>query len=287
MKMMNKIAILIVVGVLSLAGLILFGYKKIASKDDVENLVVEYEVVNQWELPEILDEVSGIDWIGEHSLACIQDEDGVVFIFNLQNSEIERRIEFGGPGDYEDIRIVGNTAYILRSDGEVFEVSNVLSGKPETKVHSTFLSAKQNLESLAYDAENERLLLAIKDKEPKDNSYKGIYEFSLASKVLNETPAFRLQMQDSLFPRKNTKLNKQLQPSALGIHPNTGKYYILDGRSPQLIIADKKMNLEKRYALKNSDFAQAEGLTFSEDGRLFISNEAKGAKANILEVVLK
>jgi len=94
-------------------------------------------------------------------------------------------------------------------------------------------------------------------------------------------------MQDSLLRERETKLNKKLQPSALSIHPKNKDFYILDGRAPQLVIANSDMKLKKRYALHEDDFEQAEGLTFSENGRLFISNEGKGGKANILEVIFK
>jgi len=93
-------------------------------------------------------------------------------------------------------------------------------------------------------------------------------------------------MKDQLLRDRETKLSKKIQPSALAIDANKN-FYILDGRAPQLIIADSAMNLEKRYSLHKDDFEQAEGLTFSEDGRLFISNEGKGGKANIKEVVFK
>ena len=281
---MNRIAILIIIGVLGLTGIIFYGYKKI-SKNEVAGQDIHYEIVTQWELPDELEEVSGIDWMGANKIACIQDEDGIVFIFNLETSTVEKKIDFAGPGDYEDLRIVGDAIYVLRSDGEIFEVENFLSENPRTKTYSNFLTAKQNLEGLAYDKANNRLLLAIKDREPKDKTYKGIYQFSLKSRDLNKEPSFRLEMQDSLLKR-DVKLNRKLEPSALGIHPQTGKFYILDGRSPQLIIADENMNLEKLYNLREADFAQAEGLTFAEDGRLFISNEGKTGKPNILEVKL-
>ncbi|PRX48840.1 SdiA-regulated domain-containing protein [Salegentibacter salegens] len=285
--MVNKIVTLIVLGVLSLAGLILFGYNEFVTKDILQDQPVAYEIINEWELPKELDEVSGIDWLGDNKVACIQDEDGIIFIFNLETSKIEKSIEFAGSGDYEDIRIVGKTAYILRSDGEIFEVQDFLSGNSKTKTYSNFLTEKQNLESLAWDKNNKRLLLAIKDKEPKDDNYKGIYQFSLTDKELQKKPLYRLIMEDRLLNDRNTKLNKKLQPSALSIHPENDNFYILDGRAPQLIIADREMKLIKRYALNKDDFAQAEGLTFSENGRLFISNEGKGGKANILEVIFK
>ncbi|MGW1453460.1 SdiA-regulated domain-containing protein [Salegentibacter agarivorans] len=285
--MVNKIATLIVVGVLSLAGLILFGYNEFITKDTLQDQPVAYEIINEWQLPKELDEVSGIDWIGDNKLACIQDEDGIIFIFNLETSKVEKSIEFAGAGDYEDIRIVGKTAYVLRSDGELFEVSDFLSGNSKTKTYSNFLSEKQNLESLAWDKNNKRLLLAIKDRELKDDNYKGVYQFSLTNKELERNPLYRLNMQDSLLRERETKLNKKLQPSALSIHPKNKDFYILDGRAPQLVIANSDMKLKKRYALHEDDFEQAEGLTFSKNGRLFISNEGKGGKANILEVIFK
>ncbi|WP_286761504.1 SdiA-regulated domain-containing protein [Salegentibacter sp. UBA1130] len=285
--MVNKIATLIVVGVLSLAGLILFGYNEFITKDTLQDQPVAYEIINEWQLPKELDEVSGIDWIGDNKLACIQDEDGIIFIFNLETSKVEKSIEFAGAGDYEDIRIVGKTAYVLRSDGEIFEVSDFLSGNSKTKTYSNFLTEKQNLESLAWDKNNKRLLLAIKDRELKDDNYKGVYQFSLTNKELERNPLYRLNMQDSLLRERETKLNKKLQPSALSIHPKNKDFYILDGRAPQLVIANSDMKLKKRYALHEDDFEQAEGLTFSENGRLFISNEGKGGKANILEVIFK
>ena len=93
MKMVNKIATLIVVGVLSLAGLILFGYNEFITKDTLQDQPVAYEIINEWQLPKELDEVSGIDWVGDNKLACIQDEDGIIFIFNLETSKVEKSIE--------------------------------------------------------------------------------------------------------------------------------------------------------------------------------------------------
>lgn len=285
--MLNKIVILIVAGVLGLASIILYSYNEFVTIDELQDKPVAYKIINKWQLPEILDEVSGIDWIGDNKIACIQDEDGVIFIFNLETSKVEQSITFAGSGDYEDIRVVGNTAYILRSDGEIFEVEGFLSETPKTIGYANFLTEDHNLESLAWDKKNNSLLLAIKDREPGDDTYKGVYKFSLRTKELQKKPEYRLYMEDKLLKDRKAKLRKKLEPSALAIHPVNNNYYILDGRNPQLIIADSNMKMKKRFALREDDFEQAEGLTFSKDGRLFISNEGKGGKANILEVVFK
>ncbi len=284
---MNRVAGLIVVGILSLAGLMIFVYNKINEEKNLDRPASDYAIIGKWELPLELEEVSGIEWLGDSKIACVQDEDGVIYVFNLKTSKVEQRINFAGHGDYEDIRVVGKTAYILRSDGNIFEVSNFLFERFHTRIHNNFLTKKQNLESLAWDKVNNRLLLAVKDRELNDDTFKGIYQFSLSDKQLATKPAYRLDMEDTLLKNIDSKLIKRLQPSALGIHPSNGNFYILDGRAPQLIIADNKLKLEKAYTLQEGDFEQAEGITFSEDGRLFISNEGNGDKANILEVEFK
>lgn len=282
---MNKIVAIIVIGVLSLTGLILFGYKEFVPEEMREDETVTYKIINKWKLPRELDEVSGIDWIGNNKLACIQDEDGIIYIFNLETSEVEQRIEFGGPGDYEDLRIVGEDAYVLRSDGKIFELQDYLSGKPDIKSYSNFLTKEQNFESLAWDNNNGRLLLVIKDGEPEEKEYKGVYEFSLANMKVKKTPVYRLNLSDRILRDRETKLRKNFAPSGLALHPGNKNFYFLDGRAPQLIITDININIKKHYALDKDDFEQAEGITFSEDGRLFISNEGKGGKANILEII--
>jgi uncharacterized protein YjiK len=94
-------------------------------------------------------------------------------------------------------------------------------------------------------------------------------------------------MKDPLIANLKGKLRQKLQPSALGINPVTKEYYILDGRSARLVIAGSDFQLNKLHSLAEEDFEQAEGITFSEDGKIYISNEGKGAKANILEIELK
>src|SRR5688572_27745210 len=44
-------------------------------------------IINKWELPDELLEVSGIVWLDNNRFACVQDEEGTVFIFNSSTSE--------------------------------------------------------------------------------------------------------------------------------------------------------------------------------------------------------
>jgi hypothetical protein len=62
--------------------------------------------------------------------------------------------------------VVGETIWVLRADGKLFEVSNMNAAKPSVKEYSTQLTTKQDPEGLCYDKKNNRLLIAIKGAEP-------------------------------------------------------------------------------------------------------------------------
>src|SRR4030042_4300973 len=75
-------------------------------------------------LPDVLHEISGLSNIDATSVACIQDEKGIVFIYDIVKKEIKNQFNFSIDGDYEGIARVDKTLYILRSDGALFEISD-------------------------------------------------------------------------------------------------------------------------------------------------------------------
>lgn len=110
----NKIEIIIVASVLILAGTLTFAFKtpslnpRLAEKN--------HTIIKTWEMPMELNEISGIAWIGEGKIACVQDEDGIIFIYNLNENKVEKTVNFAKSDDYEGITVVDGTAYVLRSD---------------------------------------------------------------------------------------------------------------------------------------------------------------------------
>ena len=75
-----------------------------------------------------------------------------------------------------------------------------------------------------------------------------------------------------------------MRPSALTLTNDAKKIYFLDGSKPKFLISDAEGNLQKLYHLDEDEFYQPEGITLSPDNRIFISNEGKKGKPNILEV---
>ena len=281
---MQKAAFLIVLGVLTVIGFLVFGFESKTSTGGVMDSD-SVKVDKKWELPKILNEVSGIAYMGNKKVACIQDEDGIIFIYNLETSSIEKEIEFAGGGDYEGITLVGNTAYILRSDGTIFEVADFNDLSPKISKFSTSLKGKLNFEGLTYDKKNNRLLIALKEKS--GDEFKPVYAFDLKSKIWEKEPVYKIEFKDPVFGILNQKIShKILRPSEIAVHPSSGKIYILEGIDPKLLILDASGKPVEIHLLNNKDFPQAEGLTFGDAGEIYISNEANRGPANILLISL-
>jgi len=242
-------------------------------------------VIKQWDLPPVLAEVSGIAYIDEDRFACIQDEAGTIYIYNKAQNKIETEIPFAGAGDYEGLTLAGSSAYVVRADGRLFEVSNYATAKKVVTEYKTSLTVQQNVEGLTLDKANNRLLLAIKGDEPGNKNYKGIYAFDLSTKTFNSEPVYKIDLTQTEGEGKKGKKAKVIMPSEIGIHPQTGDIYILDGPQARMLEMDRNGTIKIMYQL-GKGFAQAEGITFSPQGAIFISNEGKKKPGNIIEIEL-
>lgn len=247
-----------------------------------------YNIKSAYILPKILNEISGIKWLNEHTFACVQDEDGIIFIYDVSQNTIVNQIRFGGSGDYEGIAINNKDAYVLRNDGLIYEIKNYVSeSRKISKIKTPFTKAN-NIESLTFDKYNNRLLIIPKDKDLGKKHIKSIYQIPMLTKTMDTIPIVNIDLKSEIlkdFKQKN--IRNTLKPSDIAIHPSSQEIYIIEGTNPKLIILDKKGQLLKAHKLDDQTFAQPEGITFSAKGNLYISNEAKNNWANILEVKLK
>lgn len=243
-------------------------------------------VIKKWELPKQLLEISGLSYLDETRFACVQDELGMIFIFNTATLSIEKKISFGAKGDYEGLAVVGETFWVIRTDGTLFEVNNINAENPMVKEYGTHLTIKQDPEGLCYDKKHNRLLIAIKGAELGTSDYKGIYAFDLSSKKMDQQPVFKIDLLDEAIKTNGSGKKKtgSLNPSGIAIHSLNGDMYITDGRNPKLLITDAMGNIKKLYQLNTDEFAQPEGITFNPAGELFIANEGTKEPANILQV---
>lgn len=253
-----------------------------------------------WTLPDTLREISGLVLIDENRCACVQDENGILFIYNLAKKEIEAQYPFGDNDDYEGIAKVEDNLFVMRSDGVLFEIQDYLSGKLKVVSINAYVPAEDN-EGFCYDRDHNRLLIAVKGKagdakEQKDQRL--IFGYDLSLKKLQTEPAFQFNLETiRSFAKANnielpTKIKKsgevskpilKFKTSAIAIHPVTKMLYLLSADDYLLFVFDKAGQIEQMVQLDPKIFNKSEGITFSENGDLFISNEAQDKKATILK----
>lgn len=255
-------------------------------------------------LPDILNEISGLTIIDATTVACIQDEHGIVFIYDILKNEITDQFNFHIEGDYEDIVRVGKNLYILRSDGALFEISDFESQDYNLDFFETGIPAKDN-EGLCYDRDNNRLLIASKSKAGKgdeNNDIRSIYSFDLATKILSAKPAFAFNV-NALIKfalghniKLKTKKDKndpvpepvlKLRTSAISIHPLTKELFLISAEDNLLFIFSIEGRIEHIEKLDHEIFIQPEGLAFTESGDMLISNEGGDKHPTILRFNFK
>ena len=252
-------------------------------------------------LPAALREISALTYIDPMTLICVEDEHGVLYTYNPAMSLITTQKTFSADGDYEGIARVAQTIYVLRSDGCLFEIAGYSSQVPQVKSYKTGIPAKDN-EGLCYDGTRHRLLIASKSKSGTGAEFKDkrmIYEFDLKTMCMREKPVFTLDLQEITkfaqhtdialpLPKKTKKGGLgsppviNLRPSAIGVHPITGRLYFLSGAINLLLVFNIDGTVEQIEQLDPKLFNKAEGITFSEKGDLFISNEGEDNSATIL-----
>jgi hypothetical protein len=251
-------------------------------------------------LPASLQEISGLAIIDSTTIACIQDENGILFLYDTKNHKIKQQYIFGLNGDYEGITKVGELLYVLRSDGVLFELKNYTTKKIRVKTYATRVPALNN-EGLCYDSINNRLLIGAKgkiNKDPLNKDLRCIYEFNLKTKTLNQKPMFNFNTLDiNLFakmyeiklPKRTTKNGKVVEiglkfnTSEIAIHPVTKQLYVLSANDHCLFVFNIHGNLEHIEQLNHTLFNKAEGLSFYPHGDVLISNEGQAHQPTLLK----
>ncbi|WP_207536228.1 SdiA-regulated domain-containing protein [Desertivirga arenae] len=263
--------------------------------------VLEPDDTKLYPLPMELKEISGIAFLDDHTVIAIQDEEGILYYYDLIQKEIVKKQDFWKGKDYEDLVIAGNDLYVLQSNGTLYEMKNFKAGISRPTVYKTPLSSENNMEGLAYDQKNNRLLLSVKDLSlDGDKSHKDIYAFDLKTKTLNTKAVYSISLTevesyfsgDKLeeFSKKllktvgNKNLNEVFRTSAITLNPQTGELYALSSLNNVIAILDKTSKITRILEFDGKEFSQPEGLAFSPDGKLYISNEGKKFPANIIEV---
>ena len=264
--------------------------------DDIDSK--KYSIIK---LPAELTEISGITFLNDSIVLAIADEEGTLYYYDIKQNKVVKKQNFGKPDDYEDLVRVGNDLYIVVSSGVIHHLKNFASDHPEIVSFKIPLKGKNNIEGIAYDAKNNRLLLAEKDNGLNNNEKtKEIYAYDLKSgtfqtsaiitinveKIENQFKGDALEESSKKFLKAlgNENMNKVFRPSALSVKPSTNELYVLSSINKLIAVISPTGELTRIIPLTGKDFKQPEGIAFSPDESLYISNEGRSKSGNIIKL---
>ena len=250
-------------------------------------------------LPRELKEISGMVMFDEEHLLAIQDEEGILFKISVQDGEIAGTIQFADEGDFEGVTLAGNTVFILRSDGTIFELNQLDFNKAKASVKSfkIELDSINNPEGICFDEKNNSLLIACKDRAflvGEDSMiHRAVYRFDLNNRKLKAAPAYVISLQQiraflDIAPKDDDGIEDLrklfedepdelfIYPSDIAIHPNSGDLYISSARTINcLLVLSPDGKLKSVVKISKDLMEQPEGICFNKKGDMFLSSEGK------------
>jgi len=249
--------------------------------------IIPYTIQNPdkvFDLPVSLTEISGLGFDSQQQLLVTHnDEQGILFYLSPKNGEISSQKVILEDADYEGIEYISEQEiYLVRSKGNLIQINpKATDSKPI--IYKSFLNKSYDIEGLAYDKKGNQLLLACKEGgENPDSPIRNIYSFDLVTKTLNSAPYLSItpEMIQSYFKKNPSALsqfdseNLRFGPSGIAVNPS-GDIYIIASSGKVLLVFDQQKNLKSLEKIDKTIHHQPEGITFDNDGNLWISNEGK------------
>lgn len=234
-----------------------------------------------FELPKALNEVSALSASADgKTLWAVGDERGTLFQLSAGDGAVVQTFAFAQRGDFEAVEeIAPGRVVVGRSDGRIYEVD--LKDPAKTTHFDSKVGPLCDLEGLAWLAAKKRLLLACKNPMLSKNGF-AIYALDLETKALDPEPwavipqkALRAYVSEEKVAHAQPKA---FGPSGLAVHPTTGEVYVVSSTGRMLVVLGPDGALRKVEGLARDVHRHPEGICFSADGTLFISNEARGGR---------
>ncbi len=226
----------------------------------------------QKKLPIELDEISGIAYHAEdEALFAIQDETGLLYKIRPFHKENIERWRFGLSGDYEDVVLLNNKFYVLKSNGNIASFNFTDSGKVQGAEYPMNLVSGAEFESLYYEPELRKLVLICKDCPQDKKKHVSTYRFDPETRLFE---AAEMTIDAEGIAGAMGQKSMKFKPSAAAVHPLTGKLFIISAVNKLLVVTDRQGRTQEVYLLPPVYHKQPEGIAFAPDGTMFISNEA-------------
>ncbi|HJQ12645.1 MAG TPA: hypothetical protein VJ840_16550 [Gemmatimonadaceae bacterium] len=231
------------------------------------------EPLAEWVMPSFLREISGLALTTRGTVLTHDDNMGRISEIDPRTGVLLKSFALSGnqKGDFEAIAIAGTDIYLLESSGKLFKFQEAADGKqvPFT-VYDTKLGKECEFESLTYQADSSRLLMACKrihDKEAGKEVRIYILPLPLGNRMAMTTMSIPM---DDVIGKNGWK---NFHPSDATIDPSTGNYVLIASREKAYVVITPDGDVVRSGPLPG-DHRQAEGLAITKDSIMIVSDEA-------------
>ncbi len=236
--------------------------------------------VAEWLMPAELREISGLAPTSRGTVLTHDDNIGRVYEIDPKTGILLKAFSLEGTpkGDFEAITIAGNDIYLLQSKGKIYKFKEGADGAqvPYT-IHDTGLRKECEFESMTYEADSSRLVLACKrfiaKKAPKELL---IYRVPLPLGDPSAMTTISVSIEDVIGANKW----KNFHPSDMNIDPFTKNYVIVASHEKGLVVVTPDGEVVRSIPLPG-DHRQPEGVAITPDSILMVSDEANVKPAAI------
>lgn len=242
------------------------------------------EADESYVMPAQLEEISGITFVQGQTdkLYAIQDEEGLLFVYDLTKKQLVSTISFAKKGDYEEITTDNTYFYVLKSNGHIYSFPVGTAPTKENTIINKGLVPKGEYEAMAFDPSSGCLFVLCKACKKGENA-KNVPGYILRVEdngLLSNGGEFSLSI--SALATLDKRINKKFKPSGMARNNKNSEWYILSSINQALVITDDAFNPKSIVHLPRKKFEQPEGIVFDETGNLYISSEAGRKKQGML-----
>lgn len=237
--------------------------------------------VAKWKLPKRLKEISGLASTPDGRLFGHDDETATLYQLDFEDDEIVKSFSLGTPalrGDFEGLAVANDRFFLVSSSGRLHEAREGEDGDSvDFVVHETKLGRHCEIEGLAYEPEDDTLLLLCKtSRKKKFRNFVVVHRWSLAAGESAEPPHLLVPLIDIL-----DRIEAQsFRPSGIERHPISGNYFIVAAREGAIAEITSSGALVSARSLPKRH-RQVEGIAFSPDGGLVLGDEGSKSRARL------
>jgi uncharacterized protein YjiK len=229
--------------------------------------------VAEWIMPPELREISGLALTTRGTVLTHDDNVGRVYEIDPRTGVLLKGFSLAGGvrGDFEAITIAGPDVYLLRSNGKIYKFrEGADASQVPYSIYDTGLGKQCEFESMAFEADSSRLVLACKKfldkKAPKELL---LFHVPLPLGDPSAITAIQVPIKDVIGSNHWTNVH----PSDINIDPFTKNYVIVASKEKALIVLTPDGEVVRSQPLPG-DHRQPEGVAVTPDSLLLVSDEA-------------